>query len=50
MNLKSDSSLQVSEYSLHRRCVHFKRLNVVPAESSNAEGDIRSTSKCCIHE
>jgi len=50
INSKSGSSLQVSEYSLCRHCMHFKRLNIVPAESSDAEGDIRSTSKCRIHE
>jgi len=50
MNSKSSSSLQVSEYSLCRRCMHFERLNIVPAKIGDAEGDIQSTSKCRIHE
>jgi len=50
MNLKSGSILQVSEYSLCHRCMHFKRLNIVPAESSDTEGDVWSASKCHIHE
>jgi len=50
MNSKSGSSLHVSEYSLCHRCVHFERLNILPAESGDAEGDIRSTSECSIHE
>jgi len=50
MNSKSGSSLQVLEPSLCCSCLHFERLNIVLAESGGAEGDIRSTSKCRIHE
>jgi len=50
MNSKSGSSLQVSEYSLCRCCMHFERLNIVPAESGDAEGNIWVTSECRIHE
>jgi len=50
MNSKFGSSLQVSEYSLFCRCMHFERLDIVPAQGNYAEGDIRSTSECRIHE
>ena len=50
INSKSGSSLHVSEYSLCRRCMHFERLNIVPAKIGDTEGDIRSTSKCRKHE
>ena len=50
MNSKSGSTLHVSEYSLCRRCMHFERLNVIPADRGDTEGNIQSTSKCHIHE
>ena len=50
MNSKSGSSIQVSEYSLCSCCMHFERLDIVPAQGGYAEDDIWSTSECRIHE
>jgi len=50
VNSKSGSGLQVSEYSLCRRCIYSEKLEIVPAKSGDAEGDIRSNSECRIHE
>ena len=50
MNSKFGSSLQVSYYSLCCRYMHFERLDIVLAQGGYAEGDIRSTSECRIHE
>jgi len=50
MNSKSGSRLQVSKYSLCWRCIHFERLNIVLAESSDTKDDIWLTSECRIHE
>jgi len=50
MNSKSSSSLLVLEYSFCHHCGHFERLNIVPADSIDTEGNIRSTSKCHIYE
>ena len=50
MNSKSSSRLQLSEYSLYRSCMYFKRLNVVLAESDDAKGDVRSAFQCCKYK
>jgi len=49
VNLKSGCGLEISKHSLRSSCMHFKRFDVISAESRHTEGDVWSTSECRIH-
>jgi len=50
MDAEFGGCLQIPKHSSRGGQMHFKRLNVVSAQSSDTEGNVRSASKCRVHQ